>query len=272
MKKLFIGNFDFEHQLASTERWNAPAALRRLNAELASVWLAVADAGDYVWTPSPIASAFFEKAADRGLPLLQPVSREIDVTEQVEVVPWGWTETIRNWTNQHGWCMNASPQKIVRKANSRRFSFALEHEHNCGLEGSAVVDSMESLSTALDQLPAGYDRWVIKAEFSMSARERILGEGRELSEQAVNWARKRLERDGVLFFEPWVERMDEAGIQFTIPQSGPVVLEGIAPLLTDERGAYRGSRFGADQNRKDLWASAVETGRAVAEKLQAEGY
>ena len=54
MPRLFIGNFDFEHQLADSRTRQLTASLDRINAELASVWTAVADEGDDIhkiyWT------------------------------------------------------------------------------------------------------------------------------------------------------------------------------------------------------------------------------
>ena len=47
MRRLFIGNFDFEHSLHAAvmgRQWQLPDALRRLMEELAAVWTTVADA------------------------------------------------------------------------------------------------------------------------------------------------------------------------------------------------------------------------------------
>ena len=90
MKRLFVGSFDFEHQLANS-RYQHTAKLIRLNAELATSWLAIAQDGDYLWCPQRIAPAFFEQAAQQGLPQVTPVTSWSDVPAGVELVPWGWT-------------------------------------------------------------------------------------------------------------------------------------------------------------------------------------
>ena len=77
----------------------------------------------------------------------------------------------------------------------------------------------------------------------MSARERTLGRGSPASPQAVQWVQKQLTQNDAVYFKPWVERIEELGIQFTIPPTGEPVLEGITPLLTDHLGTYRGSRI-----------------------------
>jgi len=272
MKRLFIGNYDFEHQLGTAGGWQPPESIRRLNAELATAWIAIAEDGDFILTPDCVEATFFEDMAAVGLPNVRPVTDEREISESVEVIPWGWTQEIRNRADQQGWYYSAPPHTVVTEANSRRFSFQCEQEWKIGLEGTAAVDSVESLAEAIRRLPRGDDRWVVKAEFSMSARERVLGQGRELPEQTLHWARKRIERDGIVFVEPWVDRIAEAGLQFTIPQSGEPVFEGVTPLLTDERGEYRGNRFAVHDNIESLWSSSIDTAQQVAQKLQAKGY
>lgn len=268
MRRLFSGNFEFEHELAHPGR-QLSATLRRLNAELATSWLAVAQDGDFVWTPAPINEQFFEEAAQHGLPRVVPVSDPQRIEPPVEFCPWGWTEPLRRWATRHGWRITAPPQSAVRRANSRRLSATLEHEWNVGLPGACVVDSLSSLHEASRSLSAR--PWVIKAEFSMSARERILGRG-EPSPQSLRWIASRLRTEGVLFFEPWVERLSEAGLQFEVSAKGKPRFLGLTPLLCDLSGQYRGSRFTWTSDDERTFASAIDTGLRVAERLQAIGY
>jgi hypothetical protein len=272
MKRLFIGNYDFEHQLGAAGRWQPPESIRRLNVELATAWIAIAEDGDFIRTPEQVEATFFEDMAAVGLPNVRPVSDEREISEPVEVIPWGWTEEIRNRAEQQGWNYSAPAHTVVTEANSRRFSFQCEQDWNIGLEGAVAVASVEELAEAIHRLPRGDDRWVIKAEFSMSARERILGQGSKLPEQTLHWAHKRIERDGIVFLEPWVDRIAEAGLQFTIPQSGEPVFEGVTPLLADEKGEYRGNRFAIPDDIESIWSSSIDTAQHVAQKLQAKGY
>ena len=124
MPRIFIGNFDFEHRLARP-KGQLPAKLDRINAELATSWLAIAEDGDYLWTPQPIEAGFFDKGVADGLPRAIPVVSLDDVPRGVECVPWGWTAPIRDQCDKHGWIRNDPPDKAVRAANSRRLSAAL---------------------------------------------------------------------------------------------------------------------------------------------------
>lgn len=272
MKKLFLGNFHFEHHLATPGEWQPPESIRRLNAEFACVWVAIAAEGDFLWLPEVVDPGWFEEIAAAGLPRVQPVSDEREIKEPVEVVPWGWTDPVRRWAKTHGWQVTAPAQQAVERANSRRWSLELEKETGTALPGSVLIDSVEALKKSLPRLPAGCDRWVLKAKFGMSARERWTGRGRTLSAEGANWAQKRIGRDGCVVLEPCVERLAEAGIQFTVPRTGGVKLVGVTPLLTDASGVYRGSRFSDEPGLSTEWAAAVEAGLQAAERVQRLGY
>jgi hypothetical protein len=99
-----------------------------------------------------------------------------------------------------------------------------------------------------------------------------LGRGTSLTPQIINWAQRRLAQQGVLIFEPWVERLAEVGIQLEIPAAGEAVLLGVTPLLTDRSGSYRGSRFDATAAQSECWREAAEVGLRVARRLQELGY
>ena len=271
MPRLFIGNFDFEHRLADPRR-QLPAAVTRLNEELACNWTSVAEEGDYVWTPAAVDARFFDALAEQGLPRVIPVDDEQKVTGRVDLCPWGWTEAMCDKANSQNWKYDAPPQKAVRAVNSRRFSFELEREWNVALPGSAQIHTLQDLDSAIGHLPRVADTWIVKAEFGMSARERVLDRGTIPSPQTVAWVRKRLQSAGVVFFEPWIDRVEEVGLQFTIPRTGTPVFDGLTPLLTDLQGGYRGSRMTADHEMDEGWLSAIDIGMQAAERIQDRGY
>ena len=298
MPRLFYGNFDFEHRLA--DAGNEPSqALKRLNAELASSWLAIADDGDLIWTPSPIDTQFWVEAVQNQLPNVIPITSLAHVPRQTELIPWGWSDEVRKWGTRSGWQMNAPTDEAIRWANSRATSAELEQRWSVGLPDAARIESVEQFQTALPRLLASNERWVVKALFSMSARERILGRGPATAAE-MNWIRRRILAQGVVFLEPWVERIEEIGMQFDVPATGSPRLMGVTPMRVDERGQYAGSMFSQDHsqdhpqdhsrdhsedhsedqpgNSSDSqwdhhdWAAAITVGLRAAETLQAQGY
>ncbi len=269
MARLYVGNFDFEHRLADP-RQQLPAKLDRINAELALSWLAIAEEGDYIWTPQPVESSFFEQATLNGMPHVNPVVSFNSVPCGVECIPWGWTDDLRRLCESRGWRHHDPLSAAVRAGNSRRFSAGLEREWQVGLDGAHEVHSLHQLAERIaDRGPVA--RWVVKAEFGMSGRERLRGCG-ELTQQNCNWAVKRIESDGAVFLEPWVERLDEVGIQLEVPRAGSPKLIGVTPMLGDGRGQYSGSWFATTEPDDETWAPAIEIARNAARRLQELGY
>ncbi len=269
MARLFIGNFDFEHRLALPAR-QISSKLERINAELATSWLAIAEEGDFLWAPQPMEASFFDQSVANGLPRVSPVVSFDEVPRDVECLPWGWTDDVRRLCDVRGWRRNDPPHAAVRAGNSRRFSASLEREWNVGLDGAIEIANVPEFAVRLAALEP-VTRWVVKAEFGMSGRERILGCG-EPTPADWNWVAKRITSDGVVFLEPWVERLDEVGIQIEVPRTGLPQLIGLAPMLVDDRGQYAGSWFASPDLDASIWERAVEVALDAAQRLQEMGY
>lgn len=276
MRRLFVGNFDFEHALAAPTTPVLPARLQRWLAELAPSWLPLADDGDWLWTPQPIAPEFWASLPP-GWPRVRAVTRWQEVDNVVELVPWGWTPALQDVARRRGWRASAPDGDAVRRANSRRWSAQRELDWSVGLPGAALCTSLDEVAAAIRRLQERTHAdvpWVLKAEFGMSGRERRLGRG-ALQEPSAAWARRRLAGPGgLVVLEPWVDRVAEVGVQFDVPPHGPPQLVGAAPMLSDAGGHYRGSWFaGADcATCGAWWETALEVlGRAAGE-LQAAGY
>jgi len=270
MPRLFLSNFDFEHRLAEPTR-QLPAKLERINAELATSWLAIAEDGDYLWTPQQIPGEFFEQAVRSGLPRVIPVAALEKVPSGVICVPWGWTDSIRRLCDQHGWTRNDPTDDSIRAANSRRLSAALEQEWQCGLDYAGAATTFAEIERLI-AFHGQTERWVIKAEFGMSGRERLIGNGSPTVPQR-NWITRRLAEDGAVFFEPWVQRMQEVGIQILIPRACPPELIDIVPMFVSPQGQYAGSCFQSTNTTESAdWQMAMEMAMRAAERIQRLGY
>jgi hypothetical protein len=284
MSRIVLGNFDFEHELPVSVASAALASMharetvwratgRSLGSERFSAWLPVTEADDCIVVPGPVDRSDFEGLVELGLPVPRRFIQagDFDSLRGVELVPWGWTRSILALGQSHGWKCAAPPLAVVREVNSRDFRFKLEHEYGIGLAGAELVDSIDGLERVVRQQGSSPRGWLLKANFGMSGREALRGWGTSLDQNSRNWAQKRFAA-GPIIFEPIVERIAEAGIQFEIPPTGPPQLVGITPLLVDRSRVYRGSRFGCPVNEIALWQPAVESGMRVAQSIQARGY
>ncbi|WP_339735952.1 hypothetical protein [uncultured Gimesia sp.] len=278
MRRFFLGNFDFEHQLVN-EAYAAPGgATPVLNAMLASSWIGLAEEGDLIFLPGSIPTGFMTQLSEAGLPRVEfihqwPTRKQ---AAELEFVPWGWSDAVLQIADSKGFQVEMPDLTAVQTVNARTFSFACEQEWGLALAGSRQVETLNELETAVSELQAqeesGDHAWVVKANFSMSARERMLGRGMPLSDQVRGWAAKRFSQGQPLFVEPWVKRTAEAGLQFFIPRQEKPQWIGQARLLSDERGQYRGSRITVDEQTLQEWQPVIEVGQRVAQRVQQAGY
>lgn len=163
---------------------------------------------------------------------------------------------------------------------TREWSFELERQLGVALPGAARITRIEEIADVVRRSASQFGEsasehaWVIKANFGMAARERVLGRGPTLSITNERWLQRRLPSDGAVFFEPWLRRRAEIGIQWTLPKigHGQPELQGITPLLTDKQGGYRGSEFSLDVTVPTEWQCAVDVTQQAALRLQQLGY
>lgn len=273
MPRVFVANYDFEHELAAGRR-ELPRHVQQLAAELTTAWYAIADPEDLVW--SPVAPPEFDTSELRSCGDTPPriVTRDQDLPRGAdwELVPWGWTPSLLAWGRKLGWTCPAPPLDLVREVNSRCFRWQLERSLAIEIPSSAVITSTADLVRHLEQHLTATGQWVLKANFGMSGRERVLGRGRQLDTPTANWVTKRCAAAGGVVLEPWLESVAEAGLQWEIPTQGAPRFLGLTPLLTDPAGTYRGSRLVSSPQEVEAWQPALTTTAEVARRLQQIGY
>ncbi len=275
MPKLFIGNFDFEWSLSARAARTLPSTLRRINQELACVWLAMADADDWIFCDAEIPASFFAQYAEqtgRDIPHIATCLK--DVPAGVIPVPWGWSERLRDQLHLSHRPVPRHPAiRIARMVNSRRYSCELEPQFDLGWFGTIKVASLEALPDAIRQIHEwGCRQWVLKTDLGNSARERLRGTDLPTEVQTIRWIDRRLQRDGMLFLEPWVDIVSEASFQWEIPCDGEPEFLGIAELSCDARGQYQGSWITLSTKIDDRWTTAREITRRVAAVCAEAGY
>jgi hypothetical protein len=288
MPRLFYGNFAFEDELSGRA---VSGGGRRTATELAAVWIALSEPGDLAWFSGAVNPRDWREAEQLGLTPPACVSsaqmlRRVTAAEPLDLYPWGWSNAAVRWGRPWGWSevnvrwgrghgltMNPPPLEVVRRANSRRFSSAMEQRLGVAPDEAALVTSLPELQAALGPMAQGR-RWVVKADFSTAARDRLLGDGPTLSASVETWAGKRLARGEAVAFEPWLDRIAEAGVQIEVPPpgDGEPRCVGVTPLLTGPDGRYLGSRFDIVAADEHDWTAAVSAGLRVAAELQRDGY
>jgi hypothetical protein len=273
MPRLWLGNFDFETTLAGE---NPSAELQRFGAEWGFAFLPMAQAGDVIAMTEDFDLGFVRELQQRlGLPDVRFCSlNEIaSGPSDFELVPWGWSGAAVSLARRLRCRHNAPPIEAVRRVHCREFSFRLAADWGVQPDGVAGIESVEELSARVREQPTD-EQWVIKSQWGASGRGQLRRRGDVLSDQDARWAASLLRRDGVLFWEPWLESLGEAGLQFDIPIEGEPRLVAIVPMLTDRHGQYAGSVIPQlhDEPLLEPWPEAVEVGLWVCERMQSEGY
>lgn len=87
----------------------------------------------------------------------------------------------------------------------------------------------------------GKGRWVLKAPFSASGTDRIVGQG-PLDDRHRRWVERVLQRDGEVLWQPWYERLLDLSVHVT---AGSSKVDGVTRFLTSKNGVYRGCVLGS---------------------------
>jgi hypothetical protein len=294
MNRLFFGNFDFEEQLRGETRRSAK--LERLVTELAACWLAVCDEGDRIYCPARVEPAFAEVLAERlrtltpsssprgrGEPEAIFVSAPSQIPAGMELVPWGWSPAAVESGQRHGLQVRHPPLELVKLANSREFSVPREVPPDDETKFAELCRTLGQVLAKIERIPSSC-QWVIKANWSHAARERIIGRGPYISDPEIAWVKQRLARDSVVCWEWWLDRRGELGVQWEIDPQGSAQLIALTELLVDPRGQYAGtlvpgsSTFtsspspGGKGEPGDWHENAVTATRPVVEELASVGY
>src|SRR4051812_43131553 len=190
--RLLVGNYDFEHQLADGPARTLSAILSRINSELAHCMAAVAVEGDVVWAPEPCEPAYAEHLHAAGFSAVRFISHVKDLPPAGELCPWGWSTSVVDWGRKLGWRCSAPDLAAVAEVNARRFSFGLEREWNVGLPHAREVRTLREFQSAIEEISVAASGWITKANFGMSARERILGQGNAVSASDSAWVKRRI--------------------------------------------------------------------------------
>ena len=265
MPQIYFPNLMFEDELESPGR-RLSAEPRRLVAELAPVMglLGAVSEGiagshaakatvlvepEFVPTGLPVALSHlnFEPLTSGNLQKMRSCGGS-----ELQFIPWGWSRSAVAMQQQFDLSAVPPDPAVIRIVNSREFHapFDLIRPLNdANAEVQPIGQLCRSLPDVIQTLELfasrGYDRWVIKSNYSQAARNRLLGRGLMLDSSPRNWLARRFATNEPVYAEPWCERLGECGLQFWIPPLCDSVqairFEGACEMLTDTVGRYRGS-------------------------------
>ena len=250
MPRVLYGNFDFEHELAQPD-YVRSKKMRRLNAYLSPVLIALAKPHDAVVFPEPVSEVFRDALADAGFPRVHPVTEE-DRLDSFEGMPWGWSDSARNFLRERGATVRHPDLNVVARLNSREWSHDTEWRKDTLIPGAKMLACRTAFEEAVRsaanrwQCDPAQMNWVVKPVYSMSGRGRIRGKGLTLTTAQENWFANCQARSEPVFFEPWVSSVREFGIQCEVPRNELDLMRMLPRFVeqfTNSAGQFTGCRI-----------------------------
>lgn len=268
LTQILYPNLFFEEELSANSEGSPPAissTVRRLVGELApvmgllsrpaerSIVLVEADSVPSL-IPTCLSHVEFATISD--------LKEQIPTNRNAEYQPWGWSSSASQVAIDIGVVCLAPYLDVVCDINSR--DFLVTNDIVVDWPSSTIASNSQPFSwlcgsasdveTTLDLFRFdGIKSWVIKSNLSQAARNRIVGRDPSLTEPHRRWVEKQIASNGCVAVEPWVERIAECGLQFTVSKPGddssdsnPVTFDGAAEMLTDPNGRYCGSLISHD--------------------------
>lgn len=268
---LVVANLDFEAELAG--RKLSVGALRTIS-HLATLLRALAAPDDELWTPSPVEPGCM--AVVPGLPWPRLRSGPLPLAAEGGVIAWAETESVsrlrrgalaipgspKEHQDLSGGARRSSLVDLLtrggrgtaeasRRAAHRAEQLELARELGCVLEGAMAISTPAELERHLARgggqaSPSG--RWVLKAAFSASGRERVHGRGNRLEGDTLRQVENLLESspEGAVL-EPWMDRVADLGSGGVVEEDGGILVLAPHQLEVDARGRFRGVRLGPEE-------------------------
>lgn len=280
MPRLFYGNFDFEHSLGNTPPRQLPEKLQRINAQWTTTLIPLMNQGDSLWIPKLLVEKPDDDQSWQKLIQQAGVNgvshpEQIPNGEEIQFVPWGWTDLLIRWANEQGWGVHHPSMQTVTWANSRATSFGYEQQWESAPSGAAELKQIEDLDRLLSEFSVE-SKWVMKAEFSMSARERMIGQGKKVPLATTNWLKKRLKNRGRIFFEPWLNRISEMSFHYEISSTAQISFLGMTELFTDDFGRYVSNQLVVSSEKTNDteadWSYSKSQTSKLAHEYAKQGY
>jgi hypothetical protein len=264
-------NADFEVELAHAGgKYHRLPAYEALNHRLAPHLLWLAQPGDALLLDEPWAGPLLAEAELRDVEVINP--KKITPQSTRVFTPWGWTPSAIALGGQVGAMVQPIPISVVKRVNTKIWSFELERELGLLLPGSALCDSFEELERTVEHAcPAPDDKWVVKSPYGFAARDRVLGRGPTIAEPQAKWCRRRLAGGETLIFQPWLDVVREYGVVIKIDPAGEPDILGISDVQANGAGTAMGYILGRPP-APDRVHQLERVARIVCERLFAEGY
>lgn len=225
MTLLHIANTNFEWELVQKKAVRLEQAIEQYQIPLQLQFLPVlyAGPGDGV-AVSCLPGEPFQSSHPLHL-LSQPGKYQ-------KVESWGASLSVQAWAKERNLTYEMPPWEIVRKVNSKEFSFSESRK----LHNAALLHTEKEVEQWIASVEG---RKVLKSCFGTAGR------GHLFVPCEPEKLKSFLNREGFpMIGEPWVDRVIDFSTQWVIEQNEKIVFLGTTECVSDARGQYVENRVG----------------------------
>lgn len=244
---LHIGNTNFEFEIAQTKQnisleqsiLQSPICL-----QLQFIPLLYAKPGDWIGVTHLPSKEFIKHLLELRLWKKEelPQFMQLETTQQfyqTECLSWGFSEQVKKWASSHGLSYNMPDIELVKKINSKAFSFQ-EANH---LPEAALLWNEKDLRAWLKDRKG---KSVLKTCYGLSGRGNRLIDPCSPFDSISTFCSREWSMQRPILAEPWLDRVFDFSTQWQIEETGAVHFLGSTVFETDANGTYRGTLSGPD--------------------------
>jgi hypothetical protein len=253
-----------EEEIAYGPGFRPNRSAREARADLAPTMLWLASPDDVVFVERPLGREFVDRLCElKELPRFAVVDFERRPSKDVlpegvhGLAPWAASPRTQRWSaplrsvlepRRDGSRFEPSMAQPHRKSTAVGLLRTLLDRPERGWMPTSdvprIARSMSEVEALLRRMSTAGDRWIaIKADLGVSGRGIVRTSGR-LSEAERRAVQHRIEHDGAVVVEPWVDREVDLSFRLTRDLDGSVRVDHIGRFLTDARGQYTGAVLG----------------------------
>lgn len=277
MRKLYIFNPDHDLALASdSDHFDAPQSAKVFARDFSALplWYSAENAVHIVSSQccrdAFNASVYTETIEQSWLqeqqklfPQLKNSSLTTQLSESMEILPWGWNKTIRRYFEKKGASQLPSVEQLERLRT-------LQHR-KLAIEATTFLQSLENptlrltkpasvlTSADIENFVAVHPFAIFKAPWSGSGKGIVRSLGC-LPENLLNRVKNIAIKQGSVIAEPLYTIIQDFAMEFSC-KNGKTDFVGYSWFYTNEHGAYQGNLLASNEfivNKLQEWISAED--------------
>lgn len=270
---LHIANTNFEWELEQQEIPDLHSSLHThpIFLQLQFLPCLYGNPGDAIGVTAFPPDAYINAMKQQGYPTLSYHLLAQPLLSKQQVTSWGASRAVASWAKQHGLFYAMPKWDVVRRVNSKAFSF----EQCTPLDGAQLLTGKQDaeLWLSLQKRP-----FVLKTCFGFSGKGHLIIDPSSSydPQKITRFLEKEWKRGLPVIGEPWVERVLDFSTQWEISASGSIDYLGVTRCFSTKTGTYSKTMIGDPKRLFGSYLPQVEEhsmiARATLENMQQLGY